>query len=139
MAKKQVKAITLAKNEAKKSIKPFCEESAKLAEIKSKVDELRPQAIAELQRKLDADPETKDFTGTVVCMYDDKIYKIRVQRPDKTDWRSKHLNDPNLRQYKQLLEEIEDKKSQADELVAQLAIAHPKCVKLGFTIAFMSK
>ncbi len=139
MATKQVKAITLAKNEAKKSIKPFCEESAKLAEVKSKVDELRPQAIAELQRKLDADPETKDFTGTVVCMYDDKIYKIRVQRPDKTDWRSKHLNDPNLRQYKQLLEEIEDKKSQADKLVAQLAIAHPKCVKQGFTIAFMSK
>ena len=139
MAKKQVKAITLAKNEAKKSIKPFCEESAKLADIKNKVDELRPLAVAELQAKLNADPETKDFTGTVVCMYDDKIYKIRVQRPDKTDWRSKRLNDPNLRQYKQLMDEIDAKKGQADKLVAQLAIDHPKCVKLGFTIAFLSK
>jgi hypothetical protein len=139
MAKKQVKAITLAKNEAKKSIKPFCEKSAELAEIKNKVDELRPQAVAELQAKLDADPENKDFTGTVVCMYGDKIYKIRVQRPDKTDWRSKHLNDPNFRLYKQLLKEIEDKKRQAEELVAQLAIDHPKCVQLGFTIAFLSK
>ena len=139
MAKKQVKAITLAKNEAKKSIKPFCEESAKLADIKNKVDELRPLAVAELQAKLNADPETKDFTGTVVCMYDDKIYKIRVQRPDKTDWRSKRLNDPNLRQYKQLMDEIDAKKSQAEDLVAQLATDHPKCVKLGFTIAFMNK
>ena len=33
MAKKEVKAITLAKNEAKKSIKPFCEESVKLADV----------------------------------------------------------------------------------------------------------
>ena len=35
MAKKEVKAIILAKNEAKKSIKPFCEKSAELAEVKS--------------------------------------------------------------------------------------------------------
>ena len=42
MAKKQVKAITLAKNEAKKSIKPFCEKSAELAEIKNTVEDLRP-------------------------------------------------------------------------------------------------
>jgi len=139
MATKQVKAITLAKNEAKKSIKPFCEKSAELADIKNKVEDLRPLAVAELQAKLNADPETKDFTGTVVCMYDDKIYKIRVQRPDKTDWRSKRLDDPNLRQYKQLMDEIDAKKGQAENLVTQLAIDHPKCVKLGFTIAFLSK
>ena len=54
MAKKEVKAITLAKNEAKKSIKPFCEKSA-------------------------------------------------------------------------------------EKLVAQLATDHPKCVHLGFSIAFLSK
>ena len=139
MAKKEVKAITLAKNEAKKSIKPFCEESVKLAEIKSNVDKLRPLAAEELQAKLAADPDTQNFTGTVVCMYDDQIYKIRVQRPDKTDWRSKRLNDPNLREYKQVMDEIDEKKAQAEQLVAQLAIDHPKCVNLGFTIAFMSK
>jgi hypothetical protein len=139
MAKKEVKAITLAKNEAKKSIKPFCEESVKLAEIKSNVDKLRPLAAEELQAKLAADPDTQNFTGTVVCMYDDQIYKIRVQRPDKTDWRSKRLNDPNLREYKQLMDEIDEKKAQAEQLVAQLAIDHPKCVNLGFTIAFLSK
>ena len=139
MAKKEVKAITLAKNEAKKNIKPFCEESVKLAEIKSNVDKLRPLATEELQAKLAADPDTQNFTGTVVCMYDDQIYKIRVQRPDKTDWRSKRLNDPNLREYKQLMDEIDEKKAQAEQLIAQLAIDHPKCVNLGFNIAFMSK
>lgn len=139
MATKQVKAITLTKNEAKKSIKPFCEESVKLAEIKSNVDKLRPLAAEELQAKLAADPDTQNFTGTVVCMYDDQIYKIRVQRPDKTDWRSKRLNDPNLREYKQLMDEIDEKKAQAEQLVAQLAIDHPKCVNLGFNIAFLSK
>ena len=139
MAKKEVKAITLAKNEAKKSIKPFCEESAKLADQKAKVEELRPMAIEELQAKLNADPDTRDFTGTVVCMYDDKIYKIRVQRPDKTDWRSKRLKDPNLRKLKKLMQEIDAKKKDAEELVAQLAIDHPKCVNLGFTIAFLNK
>lgn len=139
MAKKEVKAIELAKNEAKKSIKPFCEKSAELAKIKNRVEELRPMAVKELQAKLNADPDTRDFTGTVVCMYDDKIYKIRVQRPDKTDWRSKHLKDPNLVQYKQLMDEIDAKKSKAEELVAQLAIDHPKCVNLGFTIAFLNK
>ena len=139
MAKKEVKAITLAKNEAKKSIKPFCEKSAELAKIKNRVEELRPMAVKELQAKLNADPDTRDFTGTVVCMYDDKIYKIRVQRPDKTNWRSKRLHDANLREYKQLMDEIDAKKSKAEELVAQLAIDHPKCVNLGFTIAFLNK
>ena len=51
MAKKNEKAIKLAKNEAKKSIKPFCEESAKLANQKSRVEELRPLAVKELQAK----------------------------------------------------------------------------------------
>jgi hypothetical protein len=139
MAKKEVKAITLAKNEAKRSIKPFCEESAKLADQKAKVEELRPLAVEELQAKLNVDPDTRDFTGTVVCMYDDKMYKIRVQRPDKTNWRSKRLDDANLREYKQIMKEIDAKKEKAEELVAQLAIDHPKCVNLGFTIAFLTK
>ena len=139
MAKKEVKAISLAKNEAKKSIKPFCEKSAELVEIKNKVEELRPLAVAELQAKLNTDPDTKDFTGTVVCMYDDQIYKIRVQRPDKTDWRAKRLNDPNLRQYKKIMDDIDAQKAKAEELVAQLAVDHPKCVKKGFTIAFLNK
>jgi len=139
MAKKNEKAIKLAKNEAKKSIKPFCEESAKLANQKSRVEELRPLAVKELQAKLDADPETKDFTGTVVCMYDDQMYKIRVQRPDKTNWREKRLKDDNLVQYKQIMDEIDAKKVRAEELVAQLAIDHPKCVNKGFTIAYLSK
>ena len=139
MAKKEVKAITLAKNEAKKSIKPFCEKSAELAEIKNKVDELRPKAAAELQAKLAADPDTKNFTGTVVCVYDDQIYKIRVQRPDKTNWRTKRLKDPNLRQYKQLMDDIDEMKKEAEKLVAQLAIDHPNSVNLGFAIAFLNK
>ena len=139
MAKKNEKAIKLAKNEAKKSIKPFCEESAKLANQKSRVEELRPLAVKELQAKLDADPDTKDFTGTVVCMYDDQMYKIRVQRPDKTNWREKRLKDDNLVQYKQIMDEIDAKKTRAEELVAQLAIDHPKCVNQGFTIAFLNK
>ena len=110
-----------------------------MADIKSKVDELRPMAAAELQKKLDADPETRNFTGTVVCMYDDKIYKIRVQRPDKTDWRSKHLKDPNHKAYLALMKEIDEKQKDADAIVAQLAIDHPKCVNQGFSIAFMNK
>lgn len=60
-------------------------------------------------------------------------------RPDKTDWRSKHFSDPNLRQYKQLMNEIDEKKESAEKLVAQLATDHPKCVHLGFSIAFLSK
>ena len=31
------------------------------------------------------------------------------------------------------------KKDRAEELVEQLAIDHPKCVNLGFTIAFLNK
>ena len=139
MAKKEGKAIELAKNEAKKSIKPFCEKSAELAKIKNRVEELRPMAVKELQAKLNADPDTRDFTGTVVCMYDNEMYKIRVQRPDKTNWRSKRLDDANLREYKQIMKEIDAKKERAEELVAQLAIDHPKCVNLGFTIAFLPK
>ena len=62
-----------------------------------------------------------------------------MQRPDKTNWREKRFKDPNLLQYKQLMDEIDVKKEKAEELVAQLTIDHPKCVKKGFTIAFMSK
>ena len=86
-----------------------------------------------------ADPDTRNFTGTVVCMYDNEMYKIRVQRPDKTNWRSKRLDDANLREYKQIMKEIDAKKERAEELVAQLAIDHPKCVNQGFTIAFLNK
>ena len=135
MAKKQ---ITFEKNENKEQhLKPFCVQSDKAAEEKAKADALRPLATDELQAMLDAKPETKDYTGTVVYICDGEIYKIRVQRHDKTDWRTKHLNDPNLKELKALSKEVDEKKSRIDELKAQLAIDHPRCVVKDFTIAYL--
>ena len=85
------KKITWKKNEGKKTIKPYCEQAEKAAIYKAEADRLRPAAAKELQAKLDADPETKDFTGTVVYLCDDKIYKVRIQRPDNTPWRKKTI------------------------------------------------
>ena len=140
MAKKNAKNLTFEKNEVKEQqLKPYCEQAAIAAVEKSKAEALRPLAAKELQDKLDADPETKDFTGTVVYLCDDKIYKIRVQRPDKTDWLSKRLKDPNLKALKELSKEIEKKKNKADELKAQLAGDHPKCIDRDFIIAYLNK
>ena len=131
--------LTLAKNEGKKHLKPYCEEAKVAAEHKAKAEDLRPLAADELQKKLDSDPENKEFTGTVVCIFGDQMYKIRVQRPSSCDWRSKRLNDPNHKAYLALMDEIDEKKKKADEIEQKLAEAHPKCITRGFTIAFLSK
>ena len=132
------KHITFEKNENKdQHLKPFCVQSEKAAEEKDKADALRPLASDELQAMLDAKPETKEYTGTVVYICDGEIYKIRVQRHDKTDWKSKHLDDPNLRELKDLTKEVDVKKSRIDKLKEQLAADHPRCVVKDFTIAYL--
>lgn len=134
------KHITFEKNENKEQhLKPFCEQSEKAATEKSKADELRPLAAEELQAMLDAKPDTKDYTGTVLYLCDGQIYKIRVQRPDNTDWMSKRLDDPTLKAYKALKKQIKELEVDAKELEKQLATDHPRCVEKGFTIAYLSK
>ena len=132
------KHITFEKNASNdQHLKPFCEQSQKAAEEKAKADTLRPLAAEELQAMLDAKPETKDYTGTVVYLCDGQIYKIRVQRPDNTDWMSKRLKDPNLKEYKALKKQIKELEGDADELEYQLIKDHPKCVDRGFNIAYL--
>ena len=138
MATKHQK-LTLAKNEGQEHLKPYCKEAKVAAEHKAIAEELRVKATEELRAKLDSDPETKDFTGTVVCIYDDQVYKIRVQRPESCDWRSKRLDDPLLKEYKTLVKEIDEKKKNADEIEEKLAESHPKCITKGFVIGFLSK
>lgn len=137
MAKKE--KLTLSPNDGQEHLKPYCKEAKVAAEHKAKAESLRTRAAEELQAKLDSDPETKDFTGTVVCIYDDQIYKIRVQRPTSCNWRSKRLNDPILKKYKALMKDIEHRSAYAKELEEQLAEAHPKCITKGFVIGFLSK
>ena len=124
-------------NENEQHLKPFCEKASIAAYWKAKAEELRPLASAELQAKLEADPETKDFTGTVVYMCDDMIYKIRVQRRSSCDWRSKHLKDARLTEYKALMKQIDELKEQTSALEDELAKAHPKCVEHSFVIGFL--
>ena len=138
MAKK-TKKITLANAAEEKQLKPYCEAAETAAEYKRKADDLRENASKELQDKLDNDPETKDFTGTVVYLCDGKIYKIRVQRPDKTDWLSKKLKDPLFKEYKALMHELEEKENHKKDLETDLAAAHPKCVVKGFVIGLLNK
>ena len=138
MAKK-TKNITLANAAEEKHLQPYCAQAAIAAVEKQKADELREQASKELQTKLDSDPETKDFTGTVVYLCEGEMYKIRVQRPDKTDWLSKRLNDPLFKEYKALMLELEQKELRRKELETDLAAAHPKCVEKGFVIGLLSK
>jgi len=138
MAKK-TKKITLANEAEEKHLKPYCKATETAAEYKRKADDLRENASKELQDKLDSDPETKDFTGTVVYLCEGEIYKIRVQRPDKTDWRSKKLRDPQLKEYKALMDELEQKENRKKELEACLAVAHPKHVEKGFVIGLLNK
>ena len=137
MAKKQT--MTLTAKEGQEHLKPYCEAAQVAAEKKANAEALRGQASEELQKRLDSNPETKGFKGTVVCIFDDRMYKIRVQRPDKTDWLSKRLNDPNLRAYKKLMKKISEMEKDADDLVQKLEEAHPKCIELGFVIGFLSK
>ena len=137
MAKNQ--KLTLKKNEGQEHLKPYCKEAKVAAEHKANAEALRIKATEELQKKLDSDPDTKDFTGTVVCIYDNQVYKIRVQRPESCDWRSKRLKDPNHKSYLALMKEIDEKKKKADEIEQKLAEAHPKCITRGFVIGFLSK
>ena len=136
---KNGKKVTLTKSDDKKALKPYCEQAKIAAENKRKADELRPAAAAYLQQKLDSDPETKDFTGTIVCIFEDVMYQIRVQRPLSVNWLEKRLDDPNHKKYKALMKEIEEKQALAKELETDLAKAHPKCVERGFSIAFLNK
>ena len=138
-AAKNGKKVTLKKNEGEKVLKPYCERAKEANEYKRKVDEVRPAASEYLKEKLNNNPETKDFTGTVVCIFNEQVYQIRVQRPDNTDWTKKNLKDPNLKEYKAVMAEIQSKKERAAELEAELANAHPKCVDKGFVIGFMNK
>ena len=131
--------ITLAKSDANQQLKSFCEQSEIMSRYKSKVDELRPDAVAELLKRLDSDPETKDYTGTVVYICGDKNYKIRVQRPDNTDWTKKTIKDKRVKQLKDLKKTIKEKEKEAKELENDLAIDHPKCIDRGFVISFLSK
>ena len=136
---KEVKKVTLSNNDGKKQMKPYCEEARILAEQKIKVDLLRPTASEWLKEKLDSDPETVNFTGTVVCVFNDQVYKIRVQRPDQTKWRTKTIKDDRLKELKMLYKEQDDLKVAIAELEDALAEDHPKCVEKGFTIALLSK
>lgn len=137
MATKQ--KLTLSSDEGQKHLKPYCKAAKEAAEHKAIAEALRVKATEELKKKLDSDPETKDFTGTVVCIYDDQMYKIRVQRPASCDWRSKRLKDPNHKAYLTLMNEIDEKKKMADEIEQKLAETHPKCISHGFIIGFLSK
>ena len=131
--------VTIKKNDVKKHIRPFCEQSAIAAEYKRAIDELRPLAAQELQHKLDSDSETIGYKGTVVYLCGDKIYKIRVQRPESCDWMTKRLNDPLLKKYKATMKEYKELEKLLNDLDGQLREKHPNCVEHGFSIAFLSK
>ena len=118
-------------------IRPFCEQSEQAAKYKRKADEQRPLAANEIRQALDRNPETKDFTGTVVYIIGSKIYKIRVQRPASCNWREKRLGDPKLRVYKDLMREIDQMQAAAKKIESELAEAHPKCINHDFVIAYM--
>ena len=131
--------ITLAKSEANQQLQSFCEQSEIVSYYKSKADKLRPDAADELQNMLDSDPDTKDYTGTVDYICGDKNYKIRVQRPDNTDWTKKTIKDKRIKQLKDLKKTIKEKEKEAKELENDLAIDHPKCIDRGFVMAFLNK
>ena len=131
--------ITLAKDDANQQLQSFCEQSEIAAFYKAKADELRPDAATELQNRLDSDPETKDYTGTVVYICGDKNYKIRVQRPDNTDWTKKTIKDPRIKQLRDLKKDIKKMEKEAKMLENGLATDHPKCVTRSFVMAYMNK
>ena len=131
--------IRFTKANDQKALLPYCEQAKIAAENKRKAEELRPAASEYLRKKLRSDPETREFTGTVVCIFDDKIYQIRVQRPGSVDWMSKKLKDPNHREYKALKKKLAPMEARAKELEDQLAKDHPRCITRGFVIAFMNK
>ena len=131
--------ITLAKSEANQQLQSFCEQSEIVSYYKSKADELRPDAAAELQDMLDSDPDTKDYTGTVTYICGNRNYKIRVQRPDNTDWTKKTIKDPRVKQLRDLKKDIKEMEKEAKMLETGLATDHPKCVTRSFVMAYMNK
>ena len=131
--------MMLEKNDGKKQMKPYCEEAQKLAELKRKVEELKPAASEWLQQKLASNPETKDFTGTVLCLYDGVPYKIRVQYRTSCDWREKKLKDPRHKQLLDLYSQQDKLKQSVEQLEGDLATDHPKCIKRDFVMSFLSK
>ena len=131
------KNVTLRKGEGRTQLKPYCVEATKAAEQKRIVDQLRPVAAKYLREKLDADPETQTFTGTVVYIFRNQMYKIRVQRPRSCNWLEQNIDDPNLTELKQVVAEIDTKENRRKELEAQLAKDHPECVQIDFTIALL--
>ena len=137
MAKKNITFEQNKENEKEKHLKPYCEKAAVALTAKDDADELRPLASAELQAMLDAKPETKDYTGTVVYICNGEAYKLRVQRPDNTDWMKKRLKDPNLKELKAVKKLIAKKEKRAKELVESLTADHPKCVSKGFVMAYL--
>ena len=120
-------------------LKPFCENASVATYWKQKAEELRPLAAKELQERLDADPETRNFKGTVIYMCDNIMYKIRVQRPPRCNWREKRFNDPLLTEYKEKMNEIDQLKERTSELEGLLGKAHPKCLEYDFIIGILSK
>ena len=129
--------LTFEQQATEQHLQPFCENASIAAFWKSKAEEHRELASQELQAKLEANPETKDFTGTVVYLCGEQVYKIRVQRRSSCDWRSKRINDPNLKEYKTLMQDIDEKKKRASDLEDLLAAAHPKCLDHTFIIGFL--
>ena len=136
MSKKQ-KLTFEQNNQTEKHLQPYCTQAAIAAVEKDKADALRPLAAEELKAKLASDPETKDFTGTVVYICDGQMHKIRVQRPDNTNWLDKRLNDPDLKELKTIKKLIAEKEKRAKELVESLTEAHPRCVEKGFVMAYL--
>lgn len=118
-------------------LRPFCEQSEQAVKHKQRADEERPYAAEDIRQALDSNPETKDFTGTVVYIIGSKIYKIRVQRKSSCNWREKMLDDPKLKEYKDLMRENDKMQAAAKKLEAELAEAHPKCITRDFVIAYM--
>ena len=129
--------LSLRKNDGSTKMKPYCETAKQAAEIRTRLDALKPEATAWLQKKLNSDPETRDFKGTVICVYDDQLYKICVKRPEARDFNSIDPDDPLMMERSDLQKEIENDKNRIDQIEDELAENHPECVSYGFTISFL--
>ena len=44
------------------------------------------------------------------------LYCLTKMRPRSCNWRKKRLSDPNLREYKQLMAEIDERKNRCDQI-----------------------
>ena len=137
MATKKSK-LTFTQNEQnEKEVKPYCEKAAIAVDAKEAAEAEREKATKALKAQLDSDPETKTYTGTVVYIFNGIMYKIRVQRPDNTDWLSKRLKDPDLKELKTVEKKISELEKRSKELKEQLSQNHPKCLDKGFVIGYL--